>query len=261
MPSIEGILIGVLLGLVLGVTGMGSGSVLTPLLILHAGLAPARAVGTALLVSFITKLYGSWNFWRRGMVETGIVRDLCMGCLPGAVAGAVLIRYLGTRRPEVMHELLLRAIGAALIVVALTMLWRLVSGGLHQPRGRWFELIRRHRRAIVIGCGFGIGVVFAVTSVGSGAAVIPLIVICYGSLEPGRLVGTSIVMGTILAAIAGLAHAGLGTVDWNMAGGLLLGSVPAMWLSGHVHARLPRQLPEGLIALALMAMGIHIFFK
>jgi hypothetical protein len=258
---VDGIFIGLLLGLVLGMTGIGSGSVLTPLLILHAGMAPERAVGTALLVSFITKSYGSWNFWRRGMVHLGILRELCLGCVPGVVAGAVLIRYLGTQRPEVLHHLLLRAIGAALMLVAATMLWRLLSGGLHQPSGRLFELISRHRKAIVVVCGFGIGAVFAVTSVGSGAAVIPLIVICYGSLPPGRLVGTSIVVGTILAAIAGLAHAGLGTVDWKMTGGLLLGSVPAMWLSGHIHARLPRHVPEGLIALALMAMGIHIFFK
>lgn len=259
MPTVTTIYIGVGLGLLVGLTGMGSGSLVTPVLILQAGLSPGTAVGTALLASFTTKLYGSWNFYRRGMVDLAMLRELSWGCVPGTIAGAILVRYVGVHRPDALQHLLLRAIGVALVLVSVTMVVRLLPRKLREAGVPTIQLAHHHRRLVVIILGFGIGFVFSLTSVGSGAALIPLMVLCYDRAKTSSMVGTSIVMGALLAAIAGFAHAGLGDVDWRAVIGLVLGAVPAMWLSGHIHSRLPRQVPEGVIAAVLMAMGVHIF--
>jgi len=257
VPSLTTVWLGAVLGLVVGLTGMGSGSLLTPLLILDGGLAPTVAVGTSLLVSFVTKAYGSWNFYRRGMVDMAILRELSLGCLPGALGGAVLVRYLGVHRPDTLQHIVLRVIGASLIFVSAGMLLRLLRGGMRGGTDP-VPFFKRHHKPFAISVGFAVGLVFSLTSVGSGAGLIPLMVLCYGPLESGTLVGTSVFMGTVLAAIAGLPHAGIGNVDWKAVSGLLIGSVPAMWIAGHIHTRIPRQVPEGLIAAALLAMGVHI---
>jgi uncharacterized membrane protein YfcA len=259
VPTVTTIYIGVALGLLLGLTGVGSGSLLTPVLILQAGLSPSTAIGTALLASFTTKLYGSWSFYRRGMVDFGILREISWGCVPGTLAGAIAVRYVGVHRPEAFQHLLLRAIGVALVVVSVTMVMRLLPRKLREAGDPTLQLAHHHRKFVIIVLGFGIGFVFSLTSVGSGAALIPLMVLCYDRAKTSNMVATSIVMGALLAAIAGFAHAGLGDVDWRAVIGLVLGSIPAMWLSGHIHSRLPRQVPEGLIAAILMAMGVHIF--
>ncbi len=259
MPSVTTIYIGAALGLLVGLTGMGSGSLVTPVLILQAGLSPTTAVGTAVVASFATKLYGSWNFYRRSMVDFTILRELSYGCVPATIAGAMLIRHVGLHRPDTLQHLLLRAIGVALVCVSVMMIVRLLPRRIQEVGAPTIQLAHHHRRIVVIVAGFGIGFVFSLTSVGSGAALIPLMVLCYDRAQTSSMVGTSIVMGALLAAIAGFAHAGLGDVDWRAVLGLITGALPAMWISGHLHSRLPRQVPEGVIAAVLMAMGFHIF--
>jgi uncharacterized membrane protein YfcA len=252
--------IGLLIGLLIGLTGLGSGSLLTPLLILAGGLSPATAVGTSLAFSFSSKFYGSWNFYRRGMVQMEIVRDLSIGGLPGALAGAFLIRYLGVRQPASMDIVLFRAIGGALIVVSIIMLVRLLPFAVRpEAMDRTLPVPDGLRRAFIILVGFGVGASVTVTSIGSGAALIPAMILFY-RLDSGTLVGTNVFMGTILAGIAGISHFGLGHVDWKAVLGLLCGSVPALWYASRLHGRIPRQIPEGIIAAALMAMGVRITF-
>jgi uncharacterized membrane protein YfcA len=250
--------IGLVIGFLIGLTGLGSGSLLTPLLILIGGLSPGTAVGTSLVFSFLTKCYGSWSFFHRKMVEMEIVRDLSIGGLPGALAGAFFIRYLGIRKPGTMDVVLMRAIGVALIFVALIMVARMLPQALRpMAADRELPLSRRMKRALVVLVGFGVGAAVTVTSVGSGAALIPAMILFY-RLDSGTLVGTNVFMGTILAAIASISHLGLGHVNWTAVLGLLCGSVPALWFATRLHGRIPRQVPEGLIAAALLGMGAHI---
>jgi uncharacterized membrane protein YfcA len=252
--------IGLFVGLLIGLTGLGSGSLLTPLLILAGGLSPATAVGTSLAFSFTSKFYGSWNFYRRGMVQMDIVRDLSIGSLPGALVGAFFIRYLGLREPGKMDFVLFRAIGAALIVVAFIMIARLLPLAMRPAAmDRTLPVSENMRRGLIILAGFGVGASVTVTSIGSGAALIPAMILFY-KLDSGTLVGTNVFMGTILAGVAGISHMGLGHVDWQAVVGLLCGSVPALWFATRLHGRIPRQIPEGIIAAALLAMGVHIMF-
>lgn len=250
--------IGLMIGLMVGMTGIGSGSMLTPMLILLGGMAPATAVGTSLAFSFLTKLYGSWNFFHRKLVDMQIVRDLSLGSLPGVLVGAFVIRYLGVRKPELMNVALLRAIGTVLIVVSLIMIVRLLPKSVRPAAvDQRIPFREAHRRGLLVLIGFATGVSVAVTSIGSGAALIPAMVLFYRH-EAGVIVGTNVVMGTILSGIAGISHFGLGNVNWMAVGGLLCGSIPSVWMASRLHGRIPRQIPEGIIAAALMAMGVQI---
>ncbi len=250
--------IGLIIGLMVGMTGMGSGSLLTPMLILLGGLQPAVAVGTSLVFSFLTKAYGSWNFYRRKMVDTEIVRDLSIGSLPGVLAGAFIIRYLGVRKPELMNVYLLRAIGVVLIVVSVIMIVRLLPLAVRPSAvDRRIHFSPLQRSLLLVLIGFGTGVSVTVTSIGSGVALIPAMILFYRH-DSGTIVGTNVWIGTILSGLAGISHFGLGNVNWPAIAGLLCGSIPAVWLASRLHGRIPRQIPEAIIAAALMAMGVQI---
>jgi uncharacterized membrane protein YfcA len=249
--------IGLVVGLLIGLTGIGGGSLATPMLIL-SGISPATAVGTSLTFSFVTKLSGSISFVRRRLVHFEIVRDLSLGCLPGTLTGAFVIRYLGLRRPETLDAFMLNAIGTVLIVVALVMLLRLLPGRV-RPRlvDRTFPVASWQRSLVIALVGFAVGVVVTITSIGSAAALIPAMVLFY-RLDSGTLVGTNVFMGTIMAGIAAIPHAGLGHVDWMSVLGLVIGSVPGVWITSRWHGHIPRHIPEGIIAVALLAMGVRI---
>jgi uncharacterized protein len=251
--------IGLVVGFMIGLTGLGSGSMLTPLLILFGGMAPATAVGTSLIFSVATKGWGGWNFYRRGLIQMDIVRDLCLGGMPGTVLGAFIIRYLGVRRPELMDVFLMRSIGLALMLVAGIMLLRLLPEKFRpEVVDREFQLHPGLRRVLVVISGFVVAACVTLTSIGAGAGMVPIMVLCY-KLDTGTLVGSNIFTSAILALIAAIPHAGLGHVAWSAVGYLLIGSLPALWCASQLHGRVPRHIPEGIIAVALMGMGVRIF--
>ena len=249
--------IGALIGFLVGLTGLGSGSMLTPMLVL-TGMPITSAVGTSLVFSFFTKLSGSVSFWRRGLVHTGIVRDLAIGSLPGALTGAFVIRYLGLRKPEMLNALMLRTLGITLLVVGLLMLLRLLPGG-KRPRfvDRTLPFASWQRTIVIVLVGFAVGLIVTLTSIGSGAALIPAMVLFY-RLDSGTLVGTNVFMGLMVAAVAALPHAGLGHVDGRGVIALLAGSIPAVWFASRLHGRIHRHIPEAIIAFALFGLGIRI---
>lgn len=249
--------IGLVVGLLIGLTGIGGGSLTTPMLIL-SGLSPATAVGTSLAFAFVTKLSGSISFVQRKLVHFEIVRDLSIGCLPGTLTGAFVIRYLGLRRPETLDLFMMRAIGTVLIVVALLMLLRLLPVHV-RPKlvDRTLPFASWQRSLVIAAVGYAVGAIVTITSIGSAAALIPAMVLFY-RLDSGTLVGTNVFMGTIMAFIAAIPHAGLGHVDWSGALGLACGSVPGVWITSRWHGHIPRSIPEGIIAVALLAMGVRI---
>ncbi len=252
------IAIGAGVGFLIGLTGLGSGSLLTPLLILVGGFSPTSAVGTSLVFSCLTKFGGSIQFMRRGLVRYDIVRDLALGGLPGVLIGVLVVHQLGARRPASMDSFLLRSIGLALIFVALILILRLF------PEKLQLELLSRDlvlhpslQRSVVMISGFVVGGLVSITSIGAGAALMPVMVLCYRR-DFGTLVGSNLFASAFLAAVAALPHARFGNVSWTAVGLLLAGSLPAMWISSHMHGRIPRHIPEGLLALVLLGMGIRI---
>jgi uncharacterized membrane protein YfcA len=250
--------IGLAVGMVIGLTGLGAGSLLTPLLILLARMSPATAVGTSLGFSLVTKLWGSWSFHRRGLVDQRIVRELCWGGIPGALAAGLLSRQLSQHAPRLFEPFLLRAIGVVLILVSVVMILRLLP--ISRLGAKWNPISRLspfQRRVLITLVAFGVGAQFSLTSIGAGAALVPFMVLLY-RLDSGTLVGTNLFLSALLAAVSLAPRRGLHTVDLWAVLALACGSVPALWLSSHLHQRLPRYIPEGVMAMALLGLGLHI---
>jgi uncharacterized protein len=252
--------LGLGVGLLIGLTGLGAGSLLTPLLILLAGMSPAIAVGTSLAFSVVTRIYGSWTFYRRGLVNLKIVRELSWGGVAGAVAGGLVIRYLSRQDPHLLEALLLRAIGIVLILISLVMVLKLLPLGERRARLNPIpRLAESHRRGLVTLVAFAIGAELTLTSIGAGAALVPVMSILY-KLDMGTLVGTNLVVGMLLAAFSLAPRLGLGAVDWWSVAALACGSIPALWFSSRLHGRIPRYVPEGMIATALFGLGLRIIW-
>jgi uncharacterized membrane protein YfcA len=259
MHFVSIVALGALVGLVVGLTGEGSGSLLTPLLIILARMSPAEAVGTSLAFGFTTKFYGSFSFFKRGLVRMDLVKRLVIGGVPGALMGGFIIHYLGLHRPHFLDVFLLRAIGGILIVVSLLMLLKIVPHEWRPGIERPAFFAGKNFAGLLILIGFLVGATVSTTSIGSGALVVSALVILF-PLRAGSLVGTSVVTGMILIAVSSLPYAAMGNIDWRIVLPLLCGSLPAIHFASQLHGRLPRMVPEGIIAAALMAMGVHIIW-
>jgi len=255
------IAIGLGIGLLLGLTGIGSGSLLTPLLILGGGFSPAKAVGTSLVFAFATKIVASISFFRRRLVDFPILKKLAPGAAGGLLLGFILLRNIGGRPSQIENALLQQTIGAVLVAVFALMALRLFPNTAGHAVGEFMmKFAQPHERALALAAGFAVGLSVTLTSIGSGAVLIPMLYFVYRP-DPGRLVGTSIFFGTMLSAAAGLLHAGRGDVDIRVAMGLLAGSLPAIWLTSHLHGKLPRLASEGIIAVAILVLGMRLFFR
>jgi uncharacterized protein len=249
--------LGMLVGLVIGLTGEGSGSLLTPLLIMLAGMAPAQAVGTSLAFGFSTKLYGGWSFLRRGLVRMDLVTKLVIGAVPGSLIGGFVIHFLGLHRPYFLDMFLLRAIGSMLIVASLLLFVKLVPYQYRPGIERPAFFAGRKFRGLLMLIGFLIGITVSTTSIGSGALLVAALIILF-PIDSGSLVGTSVVTGMVLTAVSSLPYAAMGHIDWRLVAPMLCGSVPAIHFASRLHGHLPQRVPEGIIAAALMTMGVRI---
>ena len=249
--------LGALVGLVIGLTGEGSGSLLTPLLIILTGMTPTQAVGTSLAFGFTTKLYGTWSFLSGGLVRMDLVKILVTGGVPGALAGGFVIHYLGLKNPRFLDMFLLHGIGSILVVVSLLMLLKLVPYKYRPGIERPALFTGRKFRGPLLFIGFLIGATVSTTSIGSGALVVAALAILF-PIASGSLVGTSVVTGMILIAVSSVPYAAMGNINWQVVVPLLCGSLPAIHFASRLHPRLPRMASEGIIATALMAIGLRI---
>jgi uncharacterized protein len=225
------------------------------------GLAPAKAVGTSLAFAFVTKIVASISFYRRGLVDFSILKKLLPGAAAGVLLSFFLLEGLRVRSPQMQSIFLQRAIGVALLVVFALMAARLFPNTAgHAFVERMTTFAQRHERKLAFAAGLAVGLSVTLTSIGAGAALIPMLYLLYRP-DSGRLVGTSIFFGSILSAAAGLLHVGQGDVDLRAVAALLLGSLPAIWLVSHLHGRLPRLASEGIIAAAMLVLGVRLFFR
>jgi len=244
-------------GVLIGLTGIGGGSLMTPLLVLFAGVPPVVAIGTDLAYGAVTKTVGGWRHWRKGTVDLGVSMWLAVGSVPGALAGVWLLDRLHASYGKSFEPTLLVSIAVALIIVAVTILGR----ALFMPK-----LVARERHAVeqttrtkvtAALIGAVLGLILGVTSVGSGA-LIGLALILVFQLTPHRVVGTDVFHAAILLWVAGLAHWVSGNVDFVLMGTILVGSLPGVvigtQLIGHVSANTLRPV-LGCVLLA-SALGV-----
>jgi len=251
---------GFLVGLIVGVTGVGGGSLMTPLLVLLFGVSPATAVGTDLLYASLTKTLGGWVHSRRGTVDWKIVGLLGLGSLPAAVITIALLKYLALDK-KTLSGLVTGVLSVALILTAAALLLKGRIKKLAQRRdGTVFELHHRHLPAATIITGALLGIMVTISSVGAGALGMVALLFLYPRHAPVRLVGTDIAHAVPLTAVAGLGHLALGTVDLVLLGSLLLGSLPGIYIGSHLSARMPEKVLRPVLATMLLLIGFRMVF-
>jgi len=247
-------------GVIVGLTGIGGGALMTPLLVLVLGVAPQVAVGTDLLFASITKVFGVVIHGRRGTVDWGVVKRLAAGSLPVALLTVLVLAALGGS--QVRSGLILNGIGVALALTALGLGFR---RRLHEL-GRILrtdtpESFKRWQPVLTVVAGAVVGCLVALTSVGAGAlGTVALIYLYPYRLTAAKLVGTDLAHAIPLALIAGAGHLMLGNVDFALLANLLLGSIPGIVLGSLLSARAPESIIRNAIAFVLLLVAGKLLF-
>lgn len=248
---------GLSVGLLVGLTGVGGGSLMTPLLVFLFGFAPNTAVGTDLLFASITKTGGVTVHHRNHRsVDWKIVGQLAMGSLPAALAVVFSLEYLDIPKSTI-SAIITHALGIALILTAFALFFRnrLMKAALesdsHQP-GRF---VRWQTPATIL-TGLLLGTLVTLSSIGAGALGTVALFYLYPRLPTVRIVGTDLAHAIPLTAVAGLGHLHMGNVDLALLGSLLIGSLPGIYVGSHLSAKVPEYYLRPFLASVLMLIGL-----
>ena len=251
---------GFFVGLIVGVTGVGGGSLMTPLLVLLFGVSPATAVGTDLLYASLTKTMGAWVHGRRGTVDWRVVGLLALGSLPAALATILLLKYLAMDE-KVLRSLVTYVLSVALLMTATVLLLKDRIQKLGRRRdGTVYELHHRYLPTATIATGVVVGALVTVSSIGAGVLGTVALLFLYPRMPAVKVVGTDIAHAVPLTAFAGMGHLALGTVDLVLLGSLLLGSLPGIYIGSHLSAKVPERVLRPLLAAMLMIIGLKMLF-
>jgi uncharacterized protein len=252
------------IGIVVGLTGMGGGALMTPVLVLFFNVAPLAAVSSDLVASAVMKPVGSFVHLRRGTVHLGLVKWLCIGSVPGAFSGVLIARSLG--QGEDIQQIVRTALGIALLLAAAGLIVRAflrlaeharVRDGRAAPlpQGRPSVQLKPLPTVLV---GLLGGIVVGLTSVGSGSLIIIALMGLYPTLKASELVGTDLVQAVPLVASAAIGHLLFGDFHMDITTSLLLGCIPGVWVGAHLSARAPGGLVRRALAFVLLASALKL---
>ena len=252
------------IGIVVGLTGMGGGALMTPVLVLFFGIPPLTAVSSDLVASAVMKPVGSIVHLRRGTVNLELVKWLCIGSIPGAFSGVLIARALG--HGEQVQEIIRMALGVALLLAAAGLTvrayLRLVERARHRdgkaaplPPGPPSVILRPVPTVLL---GLIGGIVVGVTSVGSGSLIIIALMALYPTLKASELVGTDLVQAVPLVASAALGHLLFGDFQLTLTTSLLVGAIPGVWIGAHLSARASGGLVRRALAFVLLASALKL---
>jgi uncharacterized membrane protein YfcA len=251
--------LGLFVGFLIGLTGMGGGAMMTPLLLWSGWVAPTVAVGTDLVWNALTKTVGAAVHYRHKNVNLKLVWRLASGSVPGALLGLYLLSLLKrSAGVQYVDHLIVRLLGGTLIVVAVAILFK-------NYFRRWFpgatartataENLRGWQVPLL---GFVVGVVVSFTSVGSGSLIVTTLLLLFPAERLNRLVGSDVFHGVLIVGVAALGHWRLGDVNVPLVAGLLLGSIPGVWLGSVVASRIPEGTLRPAVATLLLVTGLKL---
>jgi uncharacterized membrane protein YfcA len=248
------VLVGMSVGLMIGMTGMGGGVLLLPVLILGMHVPPLLAAGSGIVFSFFTKLGGAAAHWHRGNVDWGLTLAMAAGSVPCGLLGAGILGALRSLYGPGLNDLLRDFIGITLVVLPFAMLaqMRATSRGALALRERLPGFISRNHGAVFTGCVGGLLV--GLTSIGAGSIIMLLLVLFY-RITPAKMVGTDIVHGVILTGTTGLAYLALNAVDPVLVGYLLVGSVPGILVGTNLTTVVPGAWLRRILIVSLIGVG------
>jgi uncharacterized protein len=248
------ILSGFGVGTIVGLTGVGGGSLMTPLLMTVFKLNPAVAIGTDLWFAAITKTSGSIAHHRHGHVDYKILWRLLAGSIPASIGTLALMHFTGITKG--WASALTFSLGIALLLTAVTVAYKSAWHALGLKLERWLPESRKPFLTVL--AGFILGVLVTLSSIGAGAIGATLILLLYPRLEARRLVGTDIAHAVPLTLVAGVGHAALGHVEWGLLAALLVGSIPGIWLGAQLTRKMPDRLVRTLLCVSLVTAGLKV---
>jgi uncharacterized protein len=251
----EIILFGLGVGVLIGLTGIGGGSLMTPLLIIVLGVQPVVAVGTDLAYGAITKTLGGYRHLRKGTVDLGVSKWLAYGGVPGTLLGVLIVDRLHHTYGKSFDKVLIGCVAGALLVVAAVLLVRtLLLGHMAKHERETFHFTTRTGIA-AIALGFVLGLILGLTSVGSGALIGVAMIVIF-RLTPQRVVGSSVFVAALLLWVGGVAHAISGNVDYALMVNILIGSIPGVWIGAQFIDRVPDQALRVTLAAVLLGSAL-----
>ncbi len=244
-------------GGVVGLTGMGGGALMTPMLVIFFGVDPVTAVSTDLVVSLVIKPFGAGVHAKEGTVNYQLVKWLCLGSVPSAFLGVILLNALGG---DDVSATVKNYLGYALLMAAVSMVVRHEINrrrGTHRPiDGAQHALVVRPLPTVAIGIVGGL--IVGMTSVGSGSLIIVLLLLLYPTLSAGQLVGTDLVQAVPLVGAAALGHLLFGDVSLSLAGSLMLGAIPGVLIGARISSRAPDAIIRPILVVVLLASGAKL---
>lgn len=249
---------GAAVGLAVGITGVGGGSLMTPLLLLF-GFPPNVAIGTDLLYAAITKAGGIIPHHRKKHIDWTLVGRMALGSIPAAIVTSLALKFLFTDAME-YSGILTFSLGIMLVLTSFVLFFRKRLRERAEANIGILGIAHRYPTPFTIVMGVIIGVFVTLSSVGAGAIGAAVLMSLYPHLPSKRIVGVDIAHAVPLTFIAGIAHLWLGNVDFALLGCLLIGSLPAIHLGANIGSRIPNNLLQALLASILMVLGLKFVF-
>jgi uncharacterized membrane protein YfcA len=248
---------GLVVGFLVGLTGVGGGSLMTPVLVLLFGIHATTAVGTDLLYAAATKTVGTVVHNAERAVDWTIVRRLATGSVPATLLTLLVLHYLGNRNPTVSHAVTY-VLGVALLLTSLSVLFR---GWILRTATKRIGIPTPEQAALLtVVSGVVLGVLVSLSSVGAGAIGVTVLLLLYPQVPLVRVVGSDIAHAVPLTLIAGMGHWAMGDVNWGLFGGLLLGSIPGIIAGSLLAAHVPERGLRPILAGVLLVVGGRLVF-
>jgi uncharacterized protein len=248
---------GLAVGALVGFTGVGGGSLMTPLLVLLFGIHPATAVGTDLLYAGLTKISGSLVHAYNGAVDWRITRRLASGSAPAAALTLTMLSLFGAKSAS-MTTVITTILGFALLLTAVVLLFR--SWILNRIARLLDNASESRIRWLTVALGATLGVLVSISSVGAGAIGVTALLTLYPKLPTVKIVGSDIAHAVPLTLIAGAGHWWIGSVDWSLLASLLIGSIPGIAIGSHFASRVPEKVLRPMLAGTLALVGGRLAF-
>jgi uncharacterized membrane protein YfcA len=260
MHDLAFVFAGFFVGLVVGLTGVGGGSLMTPILIFFFGVKPYLAVGTDLLFAAFTKMGGTIKLARAKRIDWRVVLHLSAGSIPAALITLYVLHTLGPANPAV-QSVMTTTLGGALLLTAAATLYKALRGktapaSVAVGPEAWAATPRHWSLPLLFGAL--IGTLVTLTSVGAGAIGVTVLMLLYPRLPLVRIVGADIAYAVPLTLVAGMGHASLGSVDWPLLAKLLAGSLPGIWIGSHLMSRTPERVIRSLLSVLLAYAGLKL---
>ncbi|MCJ1886066.1 sulfite exporter TauE/SafE family protein [Pseudomonas sp. LA21] len=253
------VIAGLVVGFIVGMTGVGGGSLMTPIL-LWFGINPAAAVGTDLLYAAITKSGGVLVHRKNDNIDWRITGWLALGSVPAAALTLLFLHNLHADTAA-MNSIIKHALGVVLLLTALAVLFKKQALAFAQRHaGDSFHFSGPKLNSLTVVTGAVLGAMVALTSIGAGALGTVALFVLYPFLATRRLVGTEIAHAVPLTLVAGLGHASMGNMDWGLLGYLLIGSLPGIYIGSHLAGRVPDGVLRPCLAVMLASIGYKLVF-